>query len=88
MFSFRFSALLPLAAIFSPTSGYQIAPTQAQNGLQAPAITLPVITAAPFAGFLDRRQAGQNNPICGWINGNGGMQCDSRNKLIGLLSIC
>jgi len=35
---------------------------------------LPTITAGSFHGDLKGRSKSQQNPICGWIGGNGGMR--------------
>lgn len=64
-----------LGLLYSYTSAMHFdEPTPIQVGLQAPTGGVSIITSGPFAGVLDIRQAGQNNPICGWIDGNGGMQ--------------
>ena len=71
----RMKLFLPLAALFGCSSALHVAPTHVQVGLQAPTLGMvPLITVGPSAEALELRQAGANNPICGWINGNEGMR--------------
>jgi hypothetical protein len=72
-----FPNLVKLTLILAPALVYTTAlhfePTQTRLGLQASTIGLPAITSEAHHDGLSGRQAGRENPTCGWINGNGGM---------------
>jgi hypothetical protein len=54
---------------FAPT------PTWATHQSSVPSFDIiPTIAPGTFHGDLKERDTNQQNPICGWIEGNGGMK--------------
>lgn len=71
-----------LAAHLTDAVSFAPAPTQADQ--QTPVLrfeSLPTITGGALRNQAKARQVGEQNPICGWINGNGGLQPLSRSVL-------
>lgn len=57
------------------SSGVEFAPTPTWATLQSSALgcaNLPTITAGASHAELKARASNEQNPICGWIGGNGG----------------
>jgi len=66
-----------LAHVFDISNALEFIPTPTWATLRTSTFgleILPTITAGTFQGDLKERDASQQNPICGWIGGNGGMR--------------
>jgi hypothetical protein len=65
------------ANVFHISSALEFAPTSTRATRQTSALSfdgLPTIAPGAFHGDLKERSTNQQNPICGWIEGNGGMK--------------
>jgi hypothetical protein len=70
-------AIIFFANVFHISNALEFAPTPTRATRQTSVLSfdsLPTIVPGTFHGDLKGRGTNQQNPICGWIGGNGGMR--------------
>jgi hypothetical protein len=70
-------AIIFFGSVFYISNALEFTPTPTRATRQTSALnfdSLPTIAPGTFHGDLKERGTSQQDPICGWIEGNGGMK--------------